>query len=77
MFFTVPWGVNFSTRGDSWAQGLRFKLRKERKKERRTRAGFIIISPYLERVGEIKKALTVYPNSFGTIQHESINLSRG
>jgi hypothetical protein len=61
MFFTVPWGVNFSTRGDSWAQRLRLRLRlrsrlrsrlrlrlrlrKNRKKDRRARDAFFILSP--------------------------------
>jgi hypothetical protein len=45
MFFTVPWGVNVSTPGDSWAQRLRLKLRKKRKKDRMARDAFFIISP--------------------------------
>jgi hypothetical protein len=45
MFFTVPWGVNFSNRGVSWAQRLRLGLRKKRKKDRRAKDAFFIISP--------------------------------
>jgi hypothetical protein len=67
MFLTVPWGVNFSTRGDSWARRSRLRLRKKRKKETRAREAFFILSPYgkgwvsSKRQYSISKFLEEYP----------------